>query len=352
MLFEIKNQKLRRVNSDWNPYELEIEKYIIETDQEGNEFLSRYVFGEDLLLISNQVKTGLKKRVDILALDRFGNGVIVELKRDRALGAETQVLQYLAELSKFKGTNFIKHFSNIPNLEEKIRGFLDNSMNVDDINKNMRIILIARRFDNALLAMGEWLSNRNIPFKCISYSPVELENRRFISFSVVFDRAPETISIYPLTFNFIARDPGIFWHNIAYEDNDWWKFLVRRGQIPACFENSPGDEGERILKSYIKGDKIVAYASGYGAIGWGLIEDPNSYRLLKPGDKDDKLDGECLHRLNIKWMATANTLDEGISARDVREKFGIFHPLRTSVAIDRTKGEKLIEALNKRFCKG
>ena len=63
------------------------------------------------------------------------------------------------------------------------------------------------------------------------------------------------------------------------------------GQITASFSCQPGDEGERLLKRYVKGDTIIAYAKWHGAVGWGTIENPKSYRLIEKGSADDKLGG-------------------------------------------------------------
>ena len=349
MLFEIKKNSLSPLHSSWVPKELELESYLITSADSEAPVLDPSVFGEPLLLISNQVKTRNKKRADILAIDRGGNGVIVELKRNEgSLGVETQALQYLADFSNYKGLAFIKRFSRYSsNLEENMLSFMGGSARIEDVNKNSRVILVARSFDPTIYSMGEWLSEKGISFRCIEYSPVEVENRRFISFSVAFDRSPE--SIFPISFGATVREPSIFWHNIARATDGWWSFLVEAKQIPACFKNEPGDQGEKILTSYIAGDKIVAYAKGYGAVGWGIINNPNSYELLKPGDQGDRLDGNCLHRLNIVWKATARKLSDGIRPDVVRDQFGIYHPLSTSVSIDGRKGEKLIEEIVRNF---
>ena len=73
---------LKRYLSKWQPRELDVEKFIVSADSDNN-ILDPSVFGEPLLIVSNQVKTKFKKRADILAIDRYGNGVIIELKRDR-----------------------------------------------------------------------------------------------------------------------------------------------------------------------------------------------------------------------------------------------------------------------------
>lgn len=351
MLFEIDKEKkaLLPYHSTWIPGELELEKYLITSADTEAPILVPSIFGEPLLLISNQVKTSANKRADILALDRVGNGVIVELKKDRgSLGVETQALQYLADFSKYKGSNFVKHFTkNTNNLKVNIEAFIGGNPHIEDINKRSRIILVARSFDPTIYSMGEWLSDKGVSFRCIAYTPVEVHGKQFISFSVAFDRSPE--SIFPISFSSNTREPGIFWHNIARANDEWWHFLVKEGQIPACFEDSPGDQGERILKSYISGDQIVGYAKGYGAVGWGIIEKPESYKLLETNCSGDKLNGSCLHRLTINWKATADNLSEGMKPDVIRDQFGIYHPLSTSVTIETNKGKKLLNALTEKF---
>ena len=151
--------------------------------------------------------------------------------------------------------------------------------------------------------MGEWLSRAGVAFRCIEYTPFEIGEDKFLSFSIAFDRAPDFL--YPLAFQSRARQPGYFWHNIGWAEQSWWDFLKKQGEISTGFEDQPGDEGERILKSYVAGDTIIAYAKSFGAVGWGLIQSPDSYRLIAAGDPADKHNGRHLHRINIQWKAVA-----------------------------------------------
>jgi hypothetical protein len=79
------------------------------------------------------------------------------------------------------------------------------------------VILVARSFDETIFSIGEWLSSKGIAVRCISYFPVKMRGVLFLSFSIAFDRSPE--ALYPLTFNSAAREPGIYWHNIARRDH-------------------------------------------------------------------------------------------------------------------------------------
>ena len=69
----------------------------------------------------------------------MGNSVIIELKRHSgSLGVDTQALQYLADFSRYKGQNFINHFSKRNHsLDQNIRGFLGDEVRTEDINKKI-----------------------------------------------------------------------------------------------------------------------------------------------------------------------------------------------------------------------
>lgn len=351
MLFRIKpaNGSLESVSPNWEPRELELEKYLITKGDDNDQGMSTSVFGEELLLVDNQVRTQAKKRADIFALDKAGNGVIIELKRNTGrLGVETQALQYLAAFSEHSGERFFRRFSGSNGVSREIvLGFLGGKVNIDEINIRSRIILVARSFDETVFAIGEWLSSKGVPFKCISYSPVQINEDRFLSFSVEFDRSRE--SLYPLIFNSTVREPGIYWHNIGNAEQSWWDFLVNHRKIATGFDNAPGDQGEKILTRYVSGDKVVAYAKGYGAIGYGVIEDPGTYQLIPLGSPDDVAHGQKRHRLSIRWVATARKLSDGLSADEIRRQFNIYHPVSTSVSMNTSDGTRLLEELSKRF---
>jgi len=348
MLFQLdeSSKRLEPVTTSWNPPEIRLESYIITTAESKERILAESVFGEPLLLVSNQVRTTNKKLADILALDRNGNAVIIELKRDRGrLGVETQALQYLADFSAYKGRDFLKRFASTGLTEEAVLSFLGDKGSVDLLNQRPRVILLARDFDESVFVIGEWLSNKGVAFRCISYQPIELNGAHFLSFSVAFDHSPE--GLYQLIFSPSTRDSGVYWHNIADNSQDWWDFLKNKGQIPACFQNAPGDQGERLLCKYKEGDKIIAFAKGYGAIGWGVIENPK-YRLITPAE-NNQFGDRCLHRLNIKWEAVANQLKNGLKVDEIRNRFAIYHPISTSVAIRPEDGLRLIDELSQRF---
>lgn len=286
-----------------------------------------------------------------MALDRWGNGVIIELKRDSGqLGVETQALQYLVDFQRYRGQAFIDNFSGKnPSLGESVQGFLEAGVEIEDINKNARIILLARSFDETLFSMGEWISSKGVAFRCVSYSAYKIGADKFLSFSVQFDRSDA--SLFKISSTSSLRSPGYFWHNIGRADQNWWTYLVEQGEISTSFTNMAGGPGEIILRKYVTGDIIIAYAGSYGAIGVAEVTGASKYHLIEKGSEEDKFEGDSLHRLGVKWLAHAPNIGDGIKANKIREQFELFHPISTSVSVDAKKGEKLVKELIKMFPK-
>lgn len=337
MLFRIDSQRytLSAAPSAWSPKELELEQYLVAQSEGGTEqVLAPEVFGEPLLLLDNQVRTANKKRADILALDRSGNAVVIELKRDRGqLGVETQALQYLADFSRYKGSAFLEKFTQKDKQKvEAFRGFLGDDVQEEDLNRVTRIILVARSFDETIFSMGEWFSSNGVPFRCLSYTPTAIGDQKYISFAVQFDRTPT--ALYSINKTYTSRKPKYFWHNIGETTDEWWRYCVAEGVIAASFKNEENDRGADILKQYIEGDTIIAYAKGYGAVGWGKVGPLSSYKLVKLGSKQDVVNGTLRHRRAVHWSHAVSSLVEATPASKLRDAYGIYHPVATFASID------------------
>jgi hypothetical protein len=153
----------------------------------------------------------------------------------------------------------------------------------------------------------------------------------------------------PVQYIEIGHKPKIYWHNIGFNDEQWWQYLKTNKIITANFKNEPGDEGEKLLTSYREGDTIIAYANSFGAVGWGIIKQNSNYRLIEAGSSEDVRHGRHLHRLDIEWQCVADKIENAISAKDILSKFGVHHPIKTSVRIDNEKGKLLIQELENKL---
>ena len=123
------------------------------------------IIGEDILIIGEQVhtKTGY---LDFLGIDKNGNTVIIELKRDK-LPREViaQTIDYASDVASWD----IDKLSEISQkylkqgLEDSLSEYFDE-FNLEEvvINNNQRLLLVGFGIDEATNRMIEWLSNSTL----------------------------------------------------------------------------------------------------------------------------------------------------------------------------------------------
>ncbi len=156
--WQIKDSKLKKIDSSLM-VEGKSEKYDLE------EWLSSNpeILGEDIAIIGRQVTTR-SGPLDLLGLDRDGNTVVIELKRDRLpREALMQAIDYASDVARWD----IEKISEISSkhtgksLEDFISETFGNKISVENINVNQlqRILLVGFSTEDSLERMIEWLSD-------------------------------------------------------------------------------------------------------------------------------------------------------------------------------------------------
>jgi hypothetical protein len=101
--------------------------------------------------------------------------------------------------------------------------------------------------------------------------------------------------------------------NIGAPNNDaWWNRQVSLGTISAGFENSEGDRGDKILHDLQEGDWVIAYASGRGAIGAGIVAGQETYRLLDDNELPPDFESPQRHFRSVDWIHSVSSLDNAV----------------------------------------
>jgi len=193
------------------------------------------ILGEDLALIGEQIptKTGL---VDFLAIDRAGNLVVVELKRDR-LPREVlaQALDYASDIAGWDADKVSEVC--VKYAGQTVQDLLNESFGDIDlgdliINKVQRILLVGFSIEEPLQRMIEWLSS--------TYG----------------------VSVNAVILNYIKTKSGdelIARTMIIPEEID--RERVGRRQIQISMSDEPGnyepDELEMLLRSYLTENRVT-----------------------------------------------------------------------------------------------
>ncbi|MFW5720820.1 MAG: DUF4268 domain-containing protein [bacterium] len=161
------------------------------------------ILGEDLLIITTEYDKFDKtnERLDLLALDKNGKLVVIELKRDDSgKNVELQALKYAAYCSNLTLDDVIHLFqeykgkknkdSDFNGCKDEILNFIDNE-EFEQLDDKPRIILVAKNFRSEVTASVLWLRKFNIDISCIKLTPYNISNDEIIFESNLLIPLPE-----------------------------------------------------------------------------------------------------------------------------------------------------------------
>ena len=148
------------------------------------------ILGEDLLVVSIEFDRFDKSsdRLDLLAVDRQGNLVVVELKRDSAAGyADLQAIRYAAMVSSMNIDKLVPYYiaykkkyddEALSDLDakEQIIEFVESDSFVE-LSTKPRIILCSEGFSQEVTATVLWLRDSQIDISCVSITPYMVDGK-------------------------------------------------------------------------------------------------------------------------------------------------------------------------------
>lgn len=150
--------------------------------------------GEKLLIIQKEFSgfADTYERLDLLAIDKNGNLVIIENKLDDSGRDVTwQALKYASYCSTLKNEQIKSIYQSYlnttepgANAEEKIIEFLEEDSFTDLVlNQNMRqrIILISANFRKEVTSTVIWLMKFKVQLQCFKATPYELNGQHLLS---------------------------------------------------------------------------------------------------------------------------------------------------------------------------
>lgn len=146
-----------------------------------------------ILIIGRQVLTDLGKRIDLLGLDRDGNVVVVELKRDRTpRDTIAQALEYASfverlDIDKLEGILRLYTSNEVLGLAEHHREYfrLDTSDAVA-FNKDQRVVVIGQHITSEIKQTASFLRTKGIRITCVEFTFFQADGRnRLLSQEIV-----------------------------------------------------------------------------------------------------------------------------------------------------------------------
>ena len=151
--------------------------------------------GEDLLIIQKEFDgfADTRERLDLLALDKKGNLVVIENKLDDSGKDVTwqaiKYASYCSSLSKQDVINiFQQYLGDNRSASHAISEFFDGrDIEEIEINKgnSQRIILVAANFHKEVTSSVLWLQNFNLRIKCFKVTPYKYGDQIMVEFDQI-----------------------------------------------------------------------------------------------------------------------------------------------------------------------
>ncbi|BBN58897.1 hypothetical protein [Hydrogenovibrio marinus] len=150
------------------------------------------VIAPNCLVISEEFSewSDSQRRIDLLAIDKEGNLVVIELKRtETGEHMELQALRYAAMVSTltFKRATeiyqkYLKSVDREEDAEANLIEFLDwrDEPQEDDFGLDVRIILVSANFSKELTTSVIWLNERSLDIRCVRLTPYKNQDQILI----------------------------------------------------------------------------------------------------------------------------------------------------------------------------
>ncbi len=151
------------------------------------------ILGEDLLIVSTEFDRfkGSRDRLDLLAVDRKGNLVVVELKRNPfADYADLQSIRYAAMVSTMTIEQLLPYYTDYherytgerlseEELRDKIAEFVELE-EFEELSSQPRVILCSEDFSQEISTTVLWLRGFGLDITCVRLTPHRLEEDKII----------------------------------------------------------------------------------------------------------------------------------------------------------------------------
>ncbi len=155
-----------------------------------------------ILIIGRQVATNFGKFIDLLGIDREGNVVVVELKRDKTpRDTIAQSLEYASSAVRLDTTQ----------LESILRSYMnDESLNITEhhrkyfelgleegvaFNKNQRIVVVGQQITPEIRQTASFLRAKGIRVSCVEFTFFQAEGgTRLLSQEIVVGKESEKLT--------------------------------------------------------------------------------------------------------------------------------------------------------------
>jgi len=145
------------------------------------------VIAPDCMLLAEEFSSwdDSRRRIDLLAIDRDANLVVIELKRTEDGGhGELQALRYAAMVSMMSFEHAVNAYAQSrrgdiapEEARQELLRFLDwEESETDQFPTDIRIVLVSANFSKEVTSTVMWLNDRDLDIRCVRLRPHRFAN--------------------------------------------------------------------------------------------------------------------------------------------------------------------------------
>jgi hypothetical protein len=291
------------------------------------------VLFEDNELMPISQESAWQPEADIYAINKLGELVIFELKRESAdHGAVHQILRYCEKASQLGYEELQKKFrkyKNDPTLDlqkEHRENFdLEHPLEMSAFNKQQHLWIVGSAGDEQLIRNVNYWKSQGLSLDFIPYRVYEIGKEYYFEFfSLPYDQHSNPSDVKGVIF-----DTNLSWN----PDSIW--YMCENDRV-AAFGGIKG-----VVHSFGKGDYVFLYHKGQGIIAAGKV---------KNDDVKEDEDNDALY-LELKWLTPKPIKGvpfKAMPAPKIREVMNCnFYWAKTMKPpfLNKDESEKLLESL-------
>ena len=173
------------------PFKVDHEESVLEEWLESNP--DGILEDGQILIIGRQVRTDLGACIDLLGVDREGNAVVIELKRDRTpRDVVAQALEYAARLDVDALEGILRvyeHDESLSLADRHREHFGVEEYEAVAFNKDQHIVVVGQRVTPEIRRTASFLGSKGIQVTCVEFTFFQAEGGgRLLSHEIVVGR--------------------------------------------------------------------------------------------------------------------------------------------------------------------
>jgi hypothetical protein len=255
--------------------------------------------GEDLLIIQKEFDgfDETRERLDLLALDKDGQLVVIENKLDDSgrdvVWQALKYASYCSALTRGKIVDLYRAYLQRQGIDEDPEGLICEFLEIDDIadasfnsGSGQRLLLIAANFRREVTSTVLWLRNHQIDIRCVRATPYKLNDEVLLNF--------EQIIPVPEAADFMIGISEKSAEARVNSDSDLARYSQRREFWSACLDRLKSSDIRLYDNISPSKDHWLSAGSGVRSCPYQLIFGIREARVQVDLSRSEKAENKAL----------------------------------------------------------